>query len=205
MVIVVRGQVWSNPSIFLLWPSRWNNGVWNCDLELMCLCCNGSKIHSQLVTRKVRACHGWEKRWLLGSIARLCIEQHSDQLTIFRLKKKMSDTIVTSLKLLINRLCSDSTICKICGEVKKGPFFLKLHYKMMHEKEMLNDLQKIGTSINIDTAGNYRVPQLCCMLPFRIKSNPFRLYQHHGFKMHWFWIISSWTVKNGIRTPWTYF
>ena len=96
----------------------------------------------------------------------------------------MSNTIVTSLKLLINRLCSDSTVCKICGEVKKGPFFLKLHYKMMHEKEMLNDLQKIGTSINIDTAGNYRVPQLCCMLPFRIKSNPFRLYQHHGFKMH---------------------
>ena len=122
MVIVVRGQVWSNPSIFLLWPSRWNNGVWNCDLELMCLCCNGSKIHSQLVTRKVRACHGWEKRWLLGSIARLCIEQHSDQLTIFRLKKKMSDTIVTSLKLLINRLCSDSTVAKFVAKSRKGPF-----------------------------------------------------------------------------------
>ena len=65
----------------------------------------------------------------------------------------MPDTIVTSLKLLINKLCSESTKCKICGEVKRGPFFLKLHYKMMHRKEMLNDLQKIGTLINIDTAG----------------------------------------------------
>ena len=68
----------------------------------------------------------------------------------------MSDTIVTSLKLLIAKLCSESTKCKICGVMKKGPLFLKLHYKIMHKKEMLNDLQRIGTPIlNINTAGMY--------------------------------------------------
>ena len=62
---------------------------------------------------------------------------------------KMPDTIVTSLKLLIARLCSKTTKCKICGVIKKGPFFLRLHYKIMHKKEMLNDLLRIGTPINI--------------------------------------------------------
>ena len=37
-------------------------------------------------------------------------------------KKKMSDTIVTSLKLLINRLCSDSTVAKFVAKSRKGPF-----------------------------------------------------------------------------------
>ena len=76
----------------------------------------------------------------------------------------MPDTIVTSLKLLIARLCSKTTKCKICGVIKKGPFFLRLHYKIMHKKEMLNDLLRIGTPINIGMFFLYILYSSQCLL-----------------------------------------